>query len=707
MEWLFGPVNAYLVVSSAVLVLWSALFFIYWLYQNKESKRPALWGLSMLVLSLHPLVSVVAQYSIPAACAVFWVSQTAGSLMLLMGLVHDRLGRRQAARCLVAWAAASLVAAAGFVAAWRLDGVEEWLACVCLLQGAVLAVGPALLSWPRRDWRLYPVHAALLLFAAFSVYSGVSLLAAGRVGGYGLLWLLNSIVINHTMCYAVLVQQAASIRGAMARLESLVSNTSQGLAFISEDGILQQMNRRMLEILGVDPLAMGKQPLRASDIGLDIALSKVGECKLDVKLDYDFMAERGLPVLRKGQARLIVTARKENGLGGQRGIFLQVDDMTEQDRTLGLLMENRYRMDLMMQAADAYEYVRDGRTLQAQGWFRALGHGFASIDIFDFVEYVHPQDHAKYPIARATETPEAGITFASEGRFRNAEGNYVWYYVSSRNVVLNDKVITLGMALNIDRHKRMEQHVMQNDRLAAVGQLANGVAHDINNHLMTIQTSLGLLNTVTDEIQRKKYSSYMQEAITNSTGMLKRLVNFSKGDEEGFTPVSMNTLLSQTMELLERALYREAALVYSNNADRDLVMGNYYELQNILLNIGLNARDALPEGDGQISIKAWNGPLNALKPGHAGGWFFISVRDNGCGMSASTQKRIFDPFFTTKPQGRGSGLGLFTSYGSAQRHGGTISVESAEGIGTEFVIALPLAEAEAVNNSQPEPQTAV
>jgi signal transduction histidine kinase len=193
----------------------------------------------------------------------------------------------------------------------------------------------------------------------------------------------------------------------------------------------------------------------------------------------------------------------------------------------------------------------------------------------------------------------------------------------------------------------------------------------------------------------------MQEAIANSTGMLKRLVSFSRGDEEGYSLVDMNVMLNQSKELLERALYRESKITFSNSSEQVTVLGNYYELQNVILNIGLNARDALPEKGGEIMIKAWTAETNPLKPGAYPGWYYISIRDNGCGMSAETQKRIFDPFFTTKPQGRGSGLGLFTTYGNLQRHGGTISVESAQGAGTEFVVALPLAvEDDVENNSQ-------
>lgn len=694
MDWLLGQICANHIVSSAVLILWSSLFFFSCVYLKIEYKQLVLWGLALLALSLQPLAHLLAGRSVFAACLLLWVSQSLGSLFMLLGLFIHRLKQLPHRIALPVWCGITVIAIGGLLLCMYKDSVSIWLASLFLLQGVFLVSGLVLAILHAMEVRQVPFFVALLLYAATSVFYAGSLLNGGMgIASHGLLSLLNSLALSNTMCFYLVVQEAKKGNEALAKLKSLVDHTSQGLAFVDNDGKVQQMNRRLLEILGSDTGAGKDNGHQASDLGLDNLLAAASEGgAARITIDFDSLALAGVPVRRSGQAHLVVTTRSVEGAGGKAGRFVQIDDVTEQDNILIQLMENRFRMDLMMKAADAYEYSREGQCLTAADWFKALGHDFESIDMREFLDYVHPHDRAKYPVHAITEAPKPGVSYAAEGRFRNAEGNYVWFYVSSCNVVLDNKVITLGMALNIDKHKRVEQYVMQNDRLAAAGQLANGVAHDINNHLMTIQTSLGLINTVTDEVQRKKFTSYMQEALANSAGILKRLVSFSKGDEEGFAPVSMNSMLSQSKELLERALYREAALSYTNDADRDLVLGNYYELQNIVLNIGLNARDALPEKGGQIMIRSWTASVNPLKQEQGAGWYFISVRDNGCGMTIETQKRIFDPFFSTKPQGRGSGLGLFTSFGNVQRHGGTISVESAQGMGTEFILAFPLAE---------------
>jgi signal transduction histidine kinase len=201
-----------------------------------------------------------------------------------------------------------------------------------------------------------------------------------------------------------------------------------------------------------------------------------------------------------------------------------------------------------------------------------------------------------------------------------------------------------------------------------------------------------MLTTVTNELLRKKCVSYMQEAIANSSAILKRLVRFSKGDGEEFGPVPANEMLSSSVELLRRSVNSHTAVEYDERPEREYIRGNYYDLQNAVLNIGLNARDALPQSGGRIAVSSWTSDRNPLKPETACRWYNLSIRDNGCGMSSNVQRRIFDPFFTTKPKDMGSGLGLFTTHGNIQRHGGTISVESVQGEGTEFVLAFPLME---------------
>lgn len=275
----------------------------------------------------------------------------------------------------------------------------------------------------------------------------------------------------------------------------------------------------------------------------------------------------------------------------------------------------------------------------------------------------------------------------------------VWAGVAAGAAVILCIALMLAVCLRVkrresalrDRIANLESMVQRSGRLAAAGQLAVGLAHDINNSLATAQMSLGMLDSAGEGEPGRKYLSYMRDAVSNAVETLKRLIRFSRGEGLEDRPVPMGEMLASSAELLRRALQGTASVELENCGGGDFVLGNYSELQNVVLNIGLNARDALPGRGGRIALRCWAAEGNPDKPGSTGRWCFISIRDNGCGMGPDVQKRIFDPFFTTKAV-RGSGLGLFMAQSSVARHGGTISVRSALGEGTEFVLALPVME---------------
>lgn len=688
MDWLFAPDGAAFYLPSAILILWSALFIFLHYHLKKSNVSLLLWGIALAVFSLQPIDYFLWSVSPYLSCVFYWLVTSIGSSVLIAGLFKIKKNRKLRLRALLHYSLLTLSA----LISLAFEPKTIWLAIVYSIQGAFVAGGTILHACRSRQTRNIPAYFALLVFSAGSAYYAYALLATGSIPGYIWISLLKALILSNMLSINILAQTAISANSAKARLETLVENTSQGLAFLSSKGKLLQVNSRMLEIFGVDAPQLNDSEPSNAQIVLEYFASSwnFGSETNELTVDFDKLRSDGCKVSRSGFARLSISVRRIMDTdNAAEGTFIQADDVTELKNTLNELMEKRYSMELMFKAAGACEYSKEGGVLHSLSWFRALGYDFDSLGVFEFREFIHPQDRYKYTDEQAFGLPRLGAAFSAELRIRNAEGSYVWYYVSSCNELIDNRLLTLGMAINIDMNKRLESYAMQNDRLAAVGQLANGVVHDINNYLMTIQTSLGMIDSTADEKQKMKFASYMQEAIANSTGMLKRLVSFSKGDEVEYAPVSMNTMLCTSKELLQRSLTKGVKLKFTCRSAKDVILGNYYELQNIILNIGLNARDALPEADGEIAISTWVADSNPLKPGKFD-WYCISIKDNGCGMSAEVQKRIFDPFFTTKPHGKGSGLGLFTAYGYIQRHGGTISVESVQGAGTEFVLAFPL-----------------
>lgn len=695
MIWLLSQTNRVFYGAGALLCFWGILYVFMHYHADRPARALLDWGAALIVLSLQPAVHLLAPRSLPAALFVLWLVQSLGTLFLLAGAAEQRQGRASLKGMFAVWGGLSSVAVASLFV-FRAGTADFFPAAVFGLQGAVLIACVAACAWKDKNARHVVTYIPFFVYAAASVYFSLSLLLNGDIALYEPVVTVVAMVMTALLAASTLMEVTLNARNGTVRLETLVEYSTHGMAFIDETGSVEWANHRMLELTGADLRGRSFKGISADDIGLGTLLREhMRTNSSEVVIDFDALAAAGEPVGRRGKARFDVTVRSVPANStSPGGLFVQVEDITQLRDTMNELSEKRPQLEMMLQAAKAYEFVMEGSTIYARSLLQALGYDRGSVESHEVNEFIHPQDHL--PSFQQKDVPDDGDgpSFSREIRVKDSCGNYVWFLISSRFVNIDGKVTLVGMAVNIDDHKRMESFVMQCERLAAVGQLANGVAHDINNQLLTLQTAISLLPTSQDNAQRLRYAQYMQEAVDNCAGTLKRLVSFSKGEDTSFAPVAMDGLLSATVAQLERSLGPGVQLRLRDGAGGARVYGDYYELQNALMNIGLNACDAVRDSGGEIRVRSWVADWNPLKPGGTK-WYYVSVADNGGGMSAEVQKRIFDPFFTTKSNGRGNGLGLYTTYGSIQRHQGTITVESGQGEGTVITVALPLYEGDA------------
>jgi len=258
------------------------------------------------------------------------------------------------------------------------------------------------------------------------------------------------------------------------------------------------------------------------------------------------------------------------------------------------------------------------------------------------------------------------------------------------------KVHTIIYLKDITDKKQMEERLIQSEKLRALGEMAAGVAHDFNNVLAAILGRVQLIRLglkrrsepggMSDEIIQKELG-VMEQAAMEGAHTIRKIQEFtrSKTDESLLAPLNVNEITGGTVELVKTKVKDEAEAkgiqlgVREIKNEVPLIMGNPTELREVLLNILLNSIDAMPQG-GMITLRT------AARDEHV----FIEVNDTGMGMPESVRQRIFDPFFTTKGVQR-SGLGLSISYGIVHRHHGEIQVQSQEGVGTTFMIKLPIA----------------
>jgi signal transduction histidine kinase/CheY-like chemotaxis protein len=233
---------------------------------------------------------------------------------------------------------------------------------------------------------------------------------------------------------------------------------------------------------------------------------------------------------------------------------------------------------------------------------------------------------------------------------------------------------------------RVEDSLRQAQKIEALGQLTGGVAHDFNNLLMVITGGLDMLGRTTDPVRRQMLLDGMRQAAQRGAALTRQLLAFSRTQPLQPQPVDLARQLGGMRELLDRSLRGDVHVEYEFAEDLWTVKVDPGELELVVLNLAVNARDAMPVG-GVIRIRAENAVLETDEL--RGDYVRLSVIDVGTGMSDDVREHVFEPFFTTKEVGKGSGLGLSQVYGFAKQSGGTVEIISQVGKGTSVVVSLP------------------
>lgn len=260
--------------------------------------------------------------------------------------------------------------------------------------------------------------------------------------------------------------------------------------------------------------------------------------------------------------------------------------------------------------------------------------------------------------------------------------------------LLKESNVNLQTLLN--EQKRMEEQIRQTQKMEVVGQLAGGVAHDFNNMLTAILGSAELMvKCVKDDSVAMKLLANIQKAASRSADLTGQLLTFSRKGQKKTVQVRVDTSIHEVISLLERTIDKNITLATRLIANKTCVNGDPALLQNALLNLGVNARDAMPDG-GVVTFATANVELDAAYCGSSafditpGPYIEISVSDTGTGMTKEIIQHMFEPFFTTKEVGKGTGLGLAAVYGTITDHHGCITISSEPGLGTVFKLYLPL-----------------
>ncbi|HEX8485304.1 hybrid sensor histidine kinase/response regulator [Sphingomonas sp.] len=411
-----------------------------------------------------------------------------------------------------------------------------------------------------------------------------------------------------------------------------------------------------------------------------------------------------------GQYRWWLARARRSGDGAEAtwiGTCTDLDDIIAARETLALARDDLQRAveartqerdriwrlspDLLMTA------TLDGRILSLNpAWADALGHDERTLLETPFLTFVH-QDHQADTVA-AGVLMRSGITVRNQNRVRTADGNWRWFDWVSTPV--DDIFYAVGRDISDSKARdaeleRTQETLRQSQKMEAVGQLTGGIAHDFNNMLAVVIGSLDLLGRRlgTADARAIRYVEAAAEGARRAATLTQRLLAFSRQQPLQPRTVDANRLVATMSDILRRALGSDVRLetVLAGGLWRTHVDPN--QLENVILNLGVNARDAMPHG-GRLTIETQNGHLDTLYVAEhlgvpAGQYVVIAVTDTGSGMPPEVIAKAFDPFFTTKPVGKGTGLGLSQVYGFVKQSGGHVKIYSEPGEGTTVKIYLP------------------
>ena len=247
-----------------------------------------------------------------------------------------------------------------------------------------------------------------------------------------------------------------------------------------------------------------------------------------------------------------------------------------------------------------------------------------------------------------------------------------------------------------EKLRESDERLRQSEKMTAIGQLAGGVAHDFNNQLTGVLGYADLLCSRLDDPALKRYAESIRTGAQCSADLIGKLLAFARKGQYQSVPVDMNRVINEAVDVLERSIDKRIRIEQLLRAMPTVVTGDPSQIENAILNLALNARDAMPDG-GTLTVETQVVHLDAelyAKPPYelrVGDYLMLTVTDTGCGMSDEVKRHLFEPFFTTKPVGKGTGMGLAAVYGTVKSHHGATTVSSEVGRGTSFRIYLPLA----------------
>ncbi len=339
---------------------------------------------------------------------------------------------------------------------------------------------------------------------------------------------------------------------------------------------------------------------------------------------------------------------------------------------------------------------KDGRGLESNAAFRRLlGYEETELSRLSITDYTHPADVEASTKLLADLFAERNDGYELEKRYLAKDGHEIWVrvHISPIRDGWGPPRFAVGTVEDITAHKSLEEQLRQASKMEALGRLASGVAHDFNNLLTVVNGYAEILADSLEGDERAADAIAIRAAGLRATELTAQLLAFGRRNKRALEAVQLNDRINAMVPMLQRVLGEDVEFKVTLERTLGAVQADPSQLDQVVMNLVVNGRDAMPSG-GSLSLTTARGLASGGPSGREGdrAWARVEISDSGFGMEPEVLEHIFEPFFTTKGKGKGTGLGLATVYGIVQQMGGHIHVESAVGVGSRFIVELPLCE---------------
>ncbi len=624
-------------------------------------------------------------------------------------LMHLGLWRRRG-RADVLWpglalAMAVLEGTVLVVGGWLAGG--WWVAAGILVPFGLIGVDRGVRTYldPRSGrvpWRRETVHTSqaleIVLMVTLILGSVAAGWAAGRLVGnngssagtrFSVLVFLISAFVGIAWASWTSLRRLELLDRSQTQLRELIGSTKDAVIAVDPEGRIRSANPAAVGLLRLAEDQMAGTPLP------DLVPGLQGPPRL-----WDSWQEFEIP--GADGSRVVELAAASGPEPVWNEFTVTIRDLTDRKRDEAALRASETRLDLALEATRAGVWdldVGSGRVFRAGQWEAVLGTSLRRNGTLDeWKEAVHPDDLPE--AVRRLEDHVRGrtATFESEHRLLTADG--AWRWVLARGTAVSrdaDGVATrvLGTTSDLSDRKRLERQLLQAQKMEAVGRLAGGVAHDFNNVVTAILGAVELLLMDHERLEEDQEADLVEirDAAARAGQITHQLLAFSRRQQLSPQVVDVNGAVARVERLMRRLIREEVEVRVEPDPQPGRLRADPAQLEQAILNLAVNARDAMPRG-GTLTVRTSPYRITPelaedVEGVEAGPAVLLSVADTGEGMTEHTRKNLFEPFFTTREAGRGTGLGLAMVYGFVRQSGGLVLVDSEEGEGTTVSLVFP------------------